>query len=116
MEELIKIVLQKSLVNGGFSFNFHGFIDESEGYMVSLPNMEERVEKLTTENLTEYVQKKLGIINTISNSSIGLWKVDSEWCLDVSVHVLDRATALTMGLNGKQTAIYDIKNEEVIYI
>ena len=108
MKQIIIDAIAYALQNGGATFNSQGLISETKGYMVSIIGMEERFQTIKLDTVLDYVAKNLSILKSTSNLYVGIWNDDSEWCLDVSAHILDKESALRVGIIGEQKAIYDL--------
>lgn len=114
MKETIIGAYEYALKHGGASFGLNGLISEKKGYLVSLKSSEVILDTLTVDNLTKYVESKLGILNTVENVYIGVWYSEGLWYFDVSFHYMDRSLAINCGLVGEQKAIYDLENSLTI--
>jgi len=97
----------------GFSLKPNGELAKhTEGFYVSITNnsgfkqksLINKVIRLKTENFKA------------SNLLYGGWTENKKLYLDLSLWVKDLNTALNLGKNFNQTAIYDIENNESIYI
>ena len=96
-------------------FNLNDFKSEN-GFMVSLQGMEIKVNVSNIEDIKEEVEKKREFIKDKKGLYIGLWLDDDIIYVDVSIHIVDYREALEVGRNNNQKAIYDLKNNDSIYL
>lgn len=91
-------------------------ISYNNGYMVSLYGEEVKTDINNIEEIKKEIEKKKEKIKNIDNVYIGLW-VDSDiMFIDVSIHIIDYLEALEVGRDNKQLAIFDLKNNNSIYL
>lgn len=103
----------------GGSFTPHpGYIEPfepNEGYFVSKPNTElvlDPKDDNKAERLTEFVKEYYD-----GDSYIGTWydiEETQQVYLDLSIHELDKMTAVALGKRWKQLAIYGVKEKDTI--
>ena len=111
MEKLI----EKIIKNGGATLTSTlENADLKNGYMVSEVGAErvfglDEVEEIE-KTLIEYAEK------ITTNQFVGAWLDDDKLYIDISRHYKSKKQALRVGADNKQLAIYDIANEESIYI
>ena len=60
-------------------------------------------------NYREFIKDKQGLY-------IGLWLDSDVMYVDVSIHIIDYLEALEVARNNEQLAIYDLKNNDSIYL
>lgn len=96
--------------NGGMTLG----LNASKGYMVSLYGYE-----FTTKNEDEVLKKINEYKKIIENKAgcyVGVWLEDGLYYIDVSILIDNFNEALEVGKKNKQLAIYDLKNNNSIYI
>ena len=111
IEEIKKIILS----DGGCSLDYNlNSIKEDEGYMVSYQKYEVITKDIdeVLDIIKEY-QKK---IENKKGAYIGVWLDEGIYYIDISKHFIDKAEALEFGKYNKQLAIYDLKNNDSIYL
>lgn len=89
-----------------------------DGYQVGLLGTELRFSKdLPPEDLYElamWVAEQ--DMSAHTDSEFGLWaSSDTEYCVDVSIHVSDRDRALRLGKGHQQEAVYDWATGKALY-
>lgn len=86
------------------------------GFMVSLKGHEVQVNKNDIQEIKKEIEKKRDFIQDKKGLYIGLW-VDSDiMYIDISIHIIDYLEALEVGRNNEQKAIFDLKNNDSIYL
>ena len=111
----MKKLIEKIIKNGGATLT--STLEEADlknGYMVSEVGAErvfglDEVEEIE-KTLIEYAEK------ITTNQFVGAWMDDDKLYIDISRHYKSKKQALRVGADNKQLAIYDIANEESIYI
>ncbi|NQT22344.1 MAG: hypothetical protein HQ579_02780 [Candidatus Omnitrophica bacterium] len=103
---------------GGFSYqpNFH--TSPKDGYMVSPYKDREKVvstKGITPNNLVDYVLDNQDLFQN-RDHYFGAWKDEDSVYFDVSVKHEDKETAFIYAKKHEQLAIYDIKNNDSIYL
>ena len=103
--------------NGGATLdkNYNNF-SSNKGYMVSLQGQEVKVNKNDIQEIKKEIEKKREFIKDKRGLYVGLWLDNDVMYIDVSIHIVDYLRALEVGRNNKQLAIYDLKNNESIYL
>lgn len=86
----------------------------TDGFMVSLYGTEYKTKnkKEVLEKVNEYVeniQDKKGLF-------VGVWLEDGSYYIDYSINIIDRVEALEIAKKNKQLAIYDLKNNDSLYL
>lgn len=111
-EKIIEIIK-----NGGatLDYNLNNF-NSDNGFMVSLQGQEIKVDKNDTQGIKKEIEKKRDFIQDKKGLYIGLWLEDDVMFVDVSVHIVNYRDALEEGRRNKQLAIYDLKNNDSIYL
>ena len=87
-----------------------------EGYMVSLEGAESQVKGEDYQAIIKAIEEKQEIIKDNKGLFIGLWLDEGIMFIDVSINIEDRAEALEFAKRNKQLAIYDIVNNDSIYL
>ena len=111
----MKKLIEKIIKNGGATLTSTlEDADLKNGYMVSEVGAErvfglDEVEEIE-KTLIEYAEK------ITTNQFVGAWMDDDKLYIDISRHYKSKKQALRVGADNKQLAIYDIANEESIYI
>lgn len=110
-----KINIDEIIKNGGATLdkNFNS-IKEKKGFMVSIIGMERTYKKENIKELKEHIKEYQKILKV--NEYIGLWIENDLIYLDISKHYKDKKQAQKVGIKNKQLAIFDLKNNENIYL
>lgn len=101
--------------NGGITLDKESKKAELKGgFMVSLYGSEYKTndKKEVSKKIKEYIkniQDKKGLY-------VGVWLDDGCYYIDFSINILDRTEALEFGKKNKQISIYDIKEDDYLYI
>lgn len=101
--------------NGGITFNKESKKARlTDGFMVSLYGTEYKTEnkKEVLEKVSEYI----GNIQDKNGLYVGVWLEDGYYYVDYSINIIDRVEALEFGKKNKQISIYDIKEDNCLYI
>ena len=109
--DIIKLV-QK---NGGISLNSQlNNAKINNGYMVSV----QKYEYITDIKKTNAIKNRISYIKNIlkENEYIGLWYDDNKLYIDLSKNIKKLENAKKTAIKNSQKAIYDICNDDVIYI
>lgn len=103
--------------NGGatLDYNYNDFVS-NRGYMVSIQGQEIKVDKNDVQGIKKEIDKKREFIKDKRGLYIGLWLENEIMFIDVSIHIIDYLRALEIGRNNRQLAIYDLKNNDSIYL
>lgn len=91
-------------------------ISYNNGYMVSLYGEEVKTDINNIEEIKKEIEKKKEKIKNVDNVYIGLWVDNDIMYIDVSIHIIDYLEALEVGRDNKQLAIFDLKNNNSIYL
>lgn len=110
--------LTDTINNGGASFNITtGVYNPKNGYFVSLPNHEQQIplSEFKASDLKRYVNNNYDVLSN-ENNFVGSWVDNGMVYLDISEKITDKRTALVLGIDRNQKAIYDAFNGKVIDI
>ena len=86
------------------------------GFMVSLEGAESQVKGDDYQAIIKAIKEKQTIIKDNKDLYIGLWLDNGIMYVDISINIEDRAEALEFGKKNKQLAIYDLTNNDSIYL
>ena len=86
------------------------------GFMVSLEGTESQVKGEDYQAIIKAIEEKQEIIKDNKNLFIGLWLDDGIMYVDISININDKIDALEFGKKNKQLAIYDLENNDSIYL
>lgn len=86
------------------------------GYMVSLEGTETQTQGDDYQAIKKAIEEKQEIIKNKNNMYIGLWLDNNIMYIDISINIQDKTEALEFGKYNKQLAIYDIVNNDSIYL
>lgn len=100
--EILTKELKKADINGGF--------------MVSLEGTETQTKGDDYQAIKKTIEEKQEIIKDNNNMYIGLWLDSGIMYIDISININDKVEALEFGKYNKQLAIYDIVNNDSIYL
>lgn len=95
--------------------NYNNF-NSDKGFMVSIKGQEVKVNKNDIKGIQREIEKKRDFIKDKKGLFIGLWLDDDVIYVDVSIHVIDYLEALEVARNNEQLAIFDLKNNDSIYL
>ena len=88
----------------------------NNGYMVSLEGAESQVKSDDYNAIKKALEEKQAIIQDSKNLYIGLWLDGGIMYIDLSINIKDKVEALEFGKKNKQLAIYDLVNNDSIYL
>ena len=88
----------------------------NNGYMVSLEGAESQVKSDDYNAIEKAIEEKQEIIQDRDNLYIGLWLDGGIMYIDLSINIKDKVEALEFGKKNKQLAIYDLVNNDSIYL
>lgn len=88
----------------------------TRGYMVSLEGAESQVKGDDYQTIIKAIEEKQTIINNNDNLFIGLWLDNDIMYVDISINIIDKVEALEFAKYNKQLAIYDLANNDSIYL
>ena len=86
------------------------------GYMVSLEGTESQVKGNDYQAIIKAIKEKQETIKDSKNMYIGLWLDNNIMYVDISINIIDKVEALEFGKRNKQLAIYDLVNNDSIYL
>lgn len=113
--ENIKTIIEEIKENNGGTYNKElKSISASRGFMVSLQGYEKKCR--TDEETEKAIIENMEIIQGLDNAYLGAWIDEGITYIDISVLVENKEDALEMGKINNQLAIYDIENNESIYL
>lgn len=86
------------------------------GFMVSLEGTETQTQGDDYQAIIKAIEEKQAIIKDKNNMYIGLWLDSNIMYIDVSINIIDKVEALEFAKYNKQLAIYDLVNNDSIYL
>lgn len=86
------------------------------GYMVSLEGTETQTRGNDYQAIMKAIEEKQEIIKDKNNMYIGLWFDGGIMYIDISINIQDKTEALEFGKRNKQLAVYDLENNNSIYL
>lgn len=103
--------------NGGatLDYNLNNF-NSDNGFMISIKGQEVKVNKNDIQGIKKEIEKKRDFIKDKKGLFVGLWLDDDVMFIDISIHIMDYLEALEVARNNDQKAIYDLKNNNSIYL
>lgn len=87
-----------------------------KGFMVSLEGTETQVAGNDYKAINQAIADKKEIIKDRDNLYIGLWLDGGVMYIDISINIQDKAEALEFAKYNRQLAIYDLVNNDSIYL
>ena len=87
-----------------------------KGFMVSLEGTETQTKGDDYQAIMKAIEEKQAIIKNNNNLFIGLWLDGGIMYVDVSINIKDKAEALEFAKRNKQLAIFDLINNDSIYL
>ena len=113
--ENIKTIIREIKENNGGTYNKeYKTINAKKGFMVSLQGYER---KCKTEQETEKaIKENMEIVRGLDSAYLGAWSDEGITYIDISVLVENKEDAMQLGKINNQLAIYDIQNNESIYL
>lgn len=113
--ENIKKIIEEIKENGGGTYNKElKSINATSGYMVSLLGYERKCK--TIEEIEKAIKENIEIVKGLDNAYLGTWIDEGITYIDISILVENKEDALELGKINNQLAIYDIENNESIYL
>lgn len=109
--------IKKIIENGGETLTRE--LEKAElkrGFMVSLEGTETQVQGNDYRAIMKAIKDKQTIIKDRENLYIGLWLDGGIMYIDISINIEDKTEALEFGKYNKQLAIYDLVNNDNIYL
>lgn len=86
------------------------------GFMVSLEGTETQTQGDDYQAIKKAIEEKQAIIKDKNNMYIGLWLDSNIMYIDISINIIDKVEALEFAKYNKQLAIYDLENNDSIYL
>lgn len=86
------------------------------GYVVSLEGTETQTKGDDYQAIIKAIEEQQAIIKDKNNMYIGLWLDSNIMYIDISINISDKVEALEFAKYNKQLAIYDLKNNNSIYL
>lgn len=96
-------------------YNYNNFKSDN-GYMVSLKGQEVKVDKNDIEEIKKEIEKKREFIKDKKGLFVGLWLENDILFIDISIHIINYLKALEVARNNEQKAIYNLKDNDSIYL
>ena len=96
-------------------YDYNNFSSD-KGFMVSIKGQEVKVNKNNIEEIKKEIEKKKEFIENKKGLYIGLWLDSDIMFIDISIHIINYSEALEVARNNEQKAIYDLKNNDSIYL
>lgn len=90
--------------------------DINGGFMVSLEGTETQTQGDDYQAINQAIKEKQEIIKNKNNLYIGLWLDNNIMYIDISININDKVEALEFAKYNKQLAIYDLENNDSIYL
>lgn len=90
--------------------------DIKRGFMVSLEGVEVQKNVNDINGIKKAIEEKQEIIKNKDNLYIGLWLDSDIMYIDISINIIDKTEALEFAKYNKQLAIYDLTNNDSIYL
>ena len=109
--------IKKIINNGGatLDYNLNNFNNDN-GFMVSIKGQEMKIDKNDIKGIQREIEKKREFIGNKKGLFVGLWLDNDVIYVDVSIHIIDYLEALEVARDNDQKAIYDLKNNDSIYL
>ena len=113
--------LLKGLVTGdGASIHVGTLEAPTDGYMVSRPDTERVLDSpghgLLERDVARYVADHILIADRVGTVYFGAWRDGDKVYLDLSSRITDRERAKEWGRAWGQRAIYDVANDDTVYL
>lgn len=113
--ENIKTIIREIKENNGGTYNKeYKTINAKKGFMVSLQGYEKKCK--TEQEIERAIMENMEIIKGLDNAYLGAWIDEGITYIDISVLVENKGDAMELGKINNQLAIYDIENNESIYL
>lgn len=90
--------------------------DINGGFMVSLEGAEVQKNINDINGIKKAIEEKQEIIKDKNNMYIGLWLDNNIMYIDISINIQDKTEALEFAKYNKQLAIYDLVNNDSVYL
>lgn len=113
--ENIKNIIKEIKENNGGTYNKDlKSINAKSGYMVSLQGYEKKCK--SEQEIEKAINENMEIVRGLDNAYLGAWIDEGIIYIDISVLVENKEDAMELGKINNQLAIYDIENNESIYL
>ena len=113
--ENIKTIIEEIKENNGGTYNKeYKTINAKKGFMVSLQGYEKKCK--TDEETEKAIKENMEIIKGLDNAYLGAWIDEGITYIDISVLVENKEDAMELGKINNQLAIYDLQNNDSIYL
>lgn len=109
--------IKKIIKNGGATLTKE--LKQAElvnGFMVSLEGAESQVQGDDYNAIKKAIEEKQAIIKDRNDLYIGLWLDDNIMYVDISININDKIEALEFAKYNRQLAIFDLVNNDSIYL
>lgn len=109
--------IKKIIKNGGATLTSE--LKKAElknGFMVSLEGTETQTQGNNYKAIIKAIEEKQKLIKDKNNLYIGLWLDNNIMYIDISINIINKVEALEFGKKNKQLAIYDLVNNDSIYL
>lgn len=90
--------------------------DINGGFMVSLEGAEVQKNINDINGIKKAIEEKQEIIKDKNNMYIGLWLDNNIMYIDISINIIDKVEALEFAKYNKQLAIFDLVNNDSVYL
>lgn len=90
--------------------------DLKKGFMVSLEGTETQTQDDDYQAINQAIKEKQAIIKDNNNMYIGLWLDNNIMYIDISINISNKVEALEFAKYNKQLAVYDLTNNDSIYL
>lgn len=90
--------------------------DINGGFMVSLEGTETQTQGDDYQAINQAIKEKKEIIKNSNNMYIGLWFDNNIMYIDISINIQNKTEALELAKYNKQLAIYDLENNNSVYL
>lgn len=114
MKNIKKIIEEIKKNNGGTYNKEYKTINAKKGFVVSLQGYERK--SRTEEETEKAIKENMEIIKGLDSAYLGAWIDEGITYIDISVLVENKDDAMELGKINNQLAIYDIENNESIYL
>ena len=96
-------------------YNYNSF-SSNNGFMVSVKGQEVKINKNDIKGIKKEIEKKRDFIKDKKGLYVGLWLDSDIMYIDVSIHIINYLRALEVARKNEQKAIYDLQNNDSIYL
>ncbi len=113
----VRDLLSRITANGGITVNLDG-VQPDKGFAVSIPGHETKLQwALTETDLRSYLHENMPAL-TVPGAYLGAWFNSDEntWYLDTSFILDDERTALKLGAQWGQQAVFDLSTGLTLHV